>query len=304
MLSRRCMPPENCLTGSRARSARPVRSSAQSTCCASSLAGEPLQPAERLEVLARRQQRIERELLRHDAELRRRAAGRRAADRTRESRRQSSRTRPAMARISVVLPAPFGPSSASSSPWRSSNDAPSSASTAPKRFRRVRRQSGRSCAVALRLASRRGWRSPVPANGGGGPAGGGRCPSPEPRAARPSGPVFDPGDLSDRFGADASLPLRSSCARSSCCRCVIRLLGCSLWKLSRRSRRQLPGGDRASHRAARLLAWRQSRNRHCSAEARRCRRTSSRQPRRVSHNCSSRMPGVSISMPPPGSSTS
>src|SRR6476619_4862914 len=47
---------------------------------------------------------------------------------------ESRRTRPAIARISVVLPAPFGPSSARSSPWRSSNEAPSSALTAPKDF--------------------------------------------------------------------------------------------------------------------------------------------------------------------------
>ena len=75
MFSRRRMPPENCLTGSRARSASPVRSSAQSICLRELRSGQSLQPAEPVEVLARRQQRIERELLRHDAELARRAAG-------------------------------------------------------------------------------------------------------------------------------------------------------------------------------------------------------------------------------------
>src|SRR5918994_6149263 len=47
----------------------------------------------------------------------------------------SSLTRPATARMSVVLPAPFGPSSASSSPCASSNEAPSSATTDPKDLR-------------------------------------------------------------------------------------------------------------------------------------------------------------------------
>ena len=65
------MPPENCRTGSDARSVKPVLSSAQSTCRASSRAREPVQAPERVEILARRQQRIERDLLRDDAELRR-----------------------------------------------------------------------------------------------------------------------------------------------------------------------------------------------------------------------------------------
>src|SRR5262245_48832701 len=46
----------------------------------------------------------------------------------------SSLTRPAIARISVVLPAPFGPSSASSSPSRNASVAPSSAATSPNFF--------------------------------------------------------------------------------------------------------------------------------------------------------------------------
>ena len=108
------MPPENCLTDSFARSASPVCSSAQSTCLRE-LRPRARAAAERLEILARRQQRIERDLLRHDAELGRRLP---AVEHAVEQRISppSSRTRPAIARISVVLPAPFGPSSASSSP--------------------------------------------------------------------------------------------------------------------------------------------------------------------------------------------
>ena len=74
MLSRRRMPPENCFTGSRARSARPVRSSAQSTCFASAAPASPCSRPNAVEILARGQQRIDGELLRHDAELLRRAS--------------------------------------------------------------------------------------------------------------------------------------------------------------------------------------------------------------------------------------
>ena len=111
----------------------PVRSSTQSTCCASARARQPLQPAERLEVLARGEERIERHFLRHDAQLRA-ASARRAARSNSRISPPSRRTRPVIARISVVLPAPFGPSSASSSPSASSNDAPSSALTLPNVF--------------------------------------------------------------------------------------------------------------------------------------------------------------------------
>ena len=71
MFSLRRMPPENCLDrllrsigepGSLERPVDPLRQLG---------AGEPLQPPEHIEILARRHQRIHRELLRHDAKGRR-----------------------------------------------------------------------------------------------------------------------------------------------------------------------------------------------------------------------------------------
>ena len=63
------MPPENCLTDSLARSARPVCSSAQSTCFERSGPESPCSAPNDLQVLARGQQRIDRDFLRHDPEL-------------------------------------------------------------------------------------------------------------------------------------------------------------------------------------------------------------------------------------------
>ena len=100
---------------------------------------DAVERAEDLEVLARREQRID---ARAPA-ARRRAPARvlPAAHRPPEQpdrRRASSRTRPAMARISVVLPAPLGPSRPSSSPASSASEAPSSAGVLPKDLRASR----------------------------------------------------------------------------------------------------------------------------------------------------------------------
>jgi hypothetical protein len=57
MLSRRFMPPENRLIGSAARSDSPVQSSAQRTRSFSVAPANAVQSTERLEILARREQR-------------------------------------------------------------------------------------------------------------------------------------------------------------------------------------------------------------------------------------------------------
>ncbi len=63
------------------RSARPVRSSTQSTCCASCRPESPCRRPNACEVLARRQERIERHVLRHDTQFARRlAAGQHLAE--------------------------------------------------------------------------------------------------------------------------------------------------------------------------------------------------------------------------------
>ena len=98
-------------------------------------ARQPLQPRERLEVLARRERRIDRQLLRARCRAPAGSSVPSAACQTARSRPASSCTRPEIARISVVLPAPFGPSSASSSPSRSDSVAPSSATTSPNFLR-------------------------------------------------------------------------------------------------------------------------------------------------------------------------
>ena len=69
MFRRRRIPPENCLTGSLARSARPVCSSAQSTCFERSAPRQPVEAPNDLQVLSRGQQRIHRDFLWHDPEL-------------------------------------------------------------------------------------------------------------------------------------------------------------------------------------------------------------------------------------------
>ena len=72
MFRRRFMPPENLLIGSSARSSSAVTASAHLTALGNVARRESLQAAERAQVLARGQGRIDRELLRHDAELGRR----------------------------------------------------------------------------------------------------------------------------------------------------------------------------------------------------------------------------------------
>ena len=83
----------------------------------------------------------------------------------------SSVTLPAIARIGVVLPAPFGPRSASNSPSPSDKVAPSSAVTAPNRLRAASIFRTLSCALPACRTTRRirkalGRRVALPANGG------------------------------------------------------------------------------------------------------------------------------------------
>ena len=103
--------------------------------------------AERPEVLARREQGIEGDLLRHPPPQGR-ARGRRPA-RTRGSGGvpPSGRTRPATLRTSVVLPAPLGPSRPRISPGARSSETPSSARRAPKDFERLRTSRGDAAAI-------------------------------------------------------------------------------------------------------------------------------------------------------------
>ena len=87
------------------------------------------------ERLAHGEERIEHELLRHDAERAARVAvvGDRRRDPARAPLPLSARVSPASTEISVVLPAPFGPSRPKNSPSSTARLTPASACTRPKR---------------------------------------------------------------------------------------------------------------------------------------------------------------------------
>ena len=86
--------------------------------------------------LAHSEERIEHQFLRHDAERSAARAGTRATRRSpsRAELPASARASPARMLISVVLPAPLGPSSPKNSPASISRLTPSKACTAPKRL--------------------------------------------------------------------------------------------------------------------------------------------------------------------------
>ena len=184
MLRRRLMPPENCLTGSRARSASPVRSSAQSTCFASSAPESPCSRPNDVEVLARGQQRIDRELLRHDAELRRRASAQPPADRTRESRRRRAARGRRSRESASSCPRRSDRAAPAARPGAARSEAPSSACTAPNALRARWRRSGCSSRITLRAASAERWSAfrRTAAAGRRAAAVSSRAPSPESRA--------------------------------------------------------------------------------------------------------------------------
>ena len=88
-----------------------------------------------LERLARREERVEHQLLRHDAEQAPRVAvvGDDVVAEDARACRVSARVSPARIEISVVLPAPLGPSSPKNSPSSTARSTPASACTGPKR---------------------------------------------------------------------------------------------------------------------------------------------------------------------------
>ena len=116
--------------------------------------------------LAHGEERIEHELLRHDAERAPRGAvvGRRRRGPSRARVPRSARTSPARIEISVVLPAPFGPSRPKNSPgWTVEIDARERlhAAVATRDSRRLRRR--RVIADALGRAAQTGATSVVDA---------------------------------------------------------------------------------------------------------------------------------------------
>ena len=92
--------------------------------------------------------------------------------------------------------------------------------------------------------------------------------------------------------------------RSSCCVAWNACSACSLRIALEARRGQHAGGDRGDDGAAGLGGVAAVAEAAAARRAPRCRRTRRRPVSPVSHSCSSRMPGVSIRMPPPGSSTS
>ena len=101
-------------------------------------AAEPVQPAEEAQVLARAEVRVDREVLRHVADLGL-ARGRlddRAAGPATTTSPPSRRRIPQTIEIVVVLPAPFGPRRPYVSPGAISKLTPSTAWRSPNRLRR------------------------------------------------------------------------------------------------------------------------------------------------------------------------
>ena len=110
------MPPERFFTSSPARSASAAQSRHHATDSASFCAGQPVVPAKRRQILLARQPRIKSQFLRNPSQHRARR-GRSWPDCQTPPRCPASGiTRPTMLRISVLLPAPFGPSNPRHSP--------------------------------------------------------------------------------------------------------------------------------------------------------------------------------------------
>ncbi len=142
MFTRWRLPPESSATWSSARSRRPVRSSIRSTVAVGVV--DLLQPGEQAQVLGHRELAVHGRLLGHPADLAR-ARGSRCPP--------SGRWIPARIESSVVLPAPLGPITATSSPRAADSDTPRSASRSPKRLTRLSASRtgahGIGCTVAL-----------------------------------------------------------------------------------------------------------------------------------------------------------
>ena len=95
---------------------------------------DPLEPGEQAQVLGHGQAPVERRGLRHPADL----------ARARDTAPASGSRIPARIESSVVLPAPLGPITASSSPARAVNETPRRAARSPKRLLRSRTSMHRS----------------------------------------------------------------------------------------------------------------------------------------------------------------